>query len=121
MGNFEDWFFKGYLDEIRLWSVARTQAEILQNISHHLRGDEPGLAAYWNFNEGEGQVFHDMTTSMTPTVTWGACLRRQSRSNLGAVDSAARHHGNGAGRARRLAGRIPNAYKTTPTHSMARR
>ncbi|HBZ00771.1 MAG TPA: hypothetical protein DEO84_05550 [candidate division Zixibacteria bacterium] len=63
LGNMDSWFFKGYIDEIRLWAVARTQAEIVETMNHTLQGDEPGLVAYWNFDEGQGQVIHDLTAS----------------------------------------------------------
>ncbi len=61
LGNLNTWFFKGYIDEIRLWNIARSQEEIQQTMNHSLNGDEAGLVAYWNFNEGQGQIFHDLT------------------------------------------------------------
>lgn len=45
-------FYKGRIDEVRFWNAARTPAEILENMHHELQGDEPGLAAYYDFNEG---------------------------------------------------------------------
>ena len=42
-------FFHGYMDEVRVWSVARSAAEITANFQRELIGDEPGLVAYWNF------------------------------------------------------------------------
>jgi hypothetical protein len=63
LGNLNTWFFKGYIDEISLWDVARTQDEIRETMNHSLHGDEQGLIAYWNFNEGQGQIFHDLTSN----------------------------------------------------------
>jgi len=53
--------FDGLIDEIRLWNNDRTQEEIQQRMYHHLNGTEQGLISYWNFNEGSGQVAHDLT------------------------------------------------------------
>lgn len=61
--NLDAWFFKGLIDEVRLWNVARTQSEIQEDMHRSLSGDEAGLTAYWTFNEGAGQVFHDYTAN----------------------------------------------------------
>jgi Concanavalin A-like lectin/glucanases superfamily/Lamin Tail Domain/Bacterial Ig domain/CotH kinase protein len=42
-------FFHGFMDEVRVWSVARSAAEISANFQRELIGDEAGLVAYWNF------------------------------------------------------------------------
>ena len=54
-------FFNGLIDEIRIWDVARTQEQIEETMHLPLTGNEPGLIAYWNFDEGEGQWFYDIT------------------------------------------------------------
>jgi len=41
----------GYLDDIRIWNVARTQSEIQDNMYIELTGNESGLIGYWKFNE----------------------------------------------------------------------
>ena len=41
--------FRGLMDEIRLWQMARSPREIQQSMSGSLQGDEPGLIGYWNF------------------------------------------------------------------------
>jgi hypothetical protein len=45
-------FFHGYMDEVRIWSVARSASEIAADFQRELNGDEPGLVAYWSF-EGD--------------------------------------------------------------------
>ena len=40
------------LDEIRIWNRARTHKEIRSTMDAPLTGDEPGLAGYWNFDDG---------------------------------------------------------------------
>jgi len=51
LGNNGVNFFKGRLDEFRIWKVARTQAEIQAHMNHPLLGTEPNLVAYWPFDE----------------------------------------------------------------------
>jgi hypothetical protein len=58
-----DGSFAGEMDEVRVWNTARSEAEIQANRDRRLAGDEPGLVAYWNFDEGEGQVVSDVTTN----------------------------------------------------------
>ncbi|HEY5912597.1 MAG TPA: S41 family peptidase [Verrucomicrobiae bacterium] len=45
-------FFHGVLDEIRVWNVARSGAEIQSAMNKPLTGKEKGLVAYWNFDDG---------------------------------------------------------------------
>jgi len=52
-------FFDGRIDEIRIWNYPRTAAQIQANWNRTLAGGEPGLVAYWRFDEGSGQVAHD--------------------------------------------------------------
>ncbi len=53
--------FNGQIDEVRLWSVARTQLDIQNNMNVHLSGSEPGLVMYQKFDEGSGQTAFDAT------------------------------------------------------------
>ena len=55
--------FGGIIDEVRIWNVPRTQQQIQQDMYRQLAGNEPGLVGYWNFNEGEGQIAHDLTAN----------------------------------------------------------
>src|SRR5262249_23623755 len=41
----------GQLDEVRLWSVTRTEEEIRSTMFRALTGAEPGLAGLWNFDD----------------------------------------------------------------------
>ncbi len=55
--------FAGAIDEVRIWSVARSQMEIQANMSHALTGTESNLLAYWKFDEGTGTNACDSTTN----------------------------------------------------------
>ncbi|KAA5534194.1 LamG domain-containing protein, partial [Roseiconus nitratireducens] len=48
--------FYGTIDDYRLWSVARTPAEIAANYNQMLTGSEAGLIGYWQFEETAGLV-----------------------------------------------------------------
>jgi hypothetical protein len=41
----------GMIDEVRVWNVARTGAEIVANKNRALAGNEPGLMQYYRFDE----------------------------------------------------------------------
>jgi len=49
------------LDEVSIWNRAVGVDELELQTQRSLRGDEPGLLAYWKFNEGAGQTVYDLT------------------------------------------------------------
>ncbi len=56
-------YMKGVIDEVSIWSVALTDAEIQTNMNQHLNGDEVGLICYWKFDEGSGQRVEDSSAN----------------------------------------------------------
>ena len=48
-------FFNGTIDELRIWSIARSQLEIQAKLRCELLGTETGLEAYYNFNQGTAE------------------------------------------------------------------
>ena len=54
-------YFSGSIDELRVWSAARTVDEIKSTMSVRLTGSEPGLVGYWRFDEGMGATARDAT------------------------------------------------------------
>ena len=52
-------FLTGTVDEVRVWELARTEAEIQAAMNACLVGTEVGLIAYWRFDEVSGQVVTD--------------------------------------------------------------
>ncbi|MCI0727022.1 MAG: protein kinase [Chloroflexi bacterium] len=55
--------FRGQIDEVRLWNVARSQTEIQNDMNRLLNGNEFGLVGYWRFDEGSGQAALDSTSN----------------------------------------------------------
>ncbi|MBL7796500.1 MAG: LamG domain-containing protein, partial [Saprospiraceae bacterium] len=53
--------FKGTLDEIRLWNRVRSAREIQADLHQRLTGLEPGLTAYWRFDEAGGDTVFDQS------------------------------------------------------------
>ncbi|MDM8564109.1 PA14 domain-containing protein [Candidatus Halobeggiatoa sp. HSG11] len=79
-------YFGGDIDEVRIWDVVRSQAEIKAYMNRSLDSDESGLIAYYNFDEKVGSsiaVLSDIAGSNHGTLngdpTWvdsGATLSK---------------------------------------------
>ncbi|MDR1415574.1 MAG: DUF5126 domain-containing protein, partial [Odoribacteraceae bacterium] len=52
-------YFDGEMNDIRVWSVARTQDQIRANMFGAVDPSTPGLIANWRFDDGEGTVIRD--------------------------------------------------------------
>jgi hypothetical protein len=46
--------FNGIFDELRVWNVARTSAEIMANYTKAVAPDSAGLVGYWKFDDAPG-------------------------------------------------------------------
>ena len=55
--------FVGLIDEVRIWKVARTEAQIRADMNRQLQGNEPGLVAYWKFDEATDGVVRNATSN----------------------------------------------------------
>ncbi|KPA19438.1 hypothetical protein MHK_000341, partial [Candidatus Magnetomorum sp. HK-1] len=53
--------FHGQIDEFRLWSTARTENEIRENMCIKLTGQEPSLLAYYRFDNFSGTSLMDLS------------------------------------------------------------
>jgi len=60
--------FDGDLDEVRIWTRALNGQEIVDNAGRELSGTEPGLVAYYRFNENSGQTGSDETANSNDGV-----------------------------------------------------
>lgn len=55
--------FDGDIDEVTLWNVALTQAQIRDYMCKKLTGTEAGLIGYWRMNETSGTSVNDVTSN----------------------------------------------------------
>lgn len=53
--------FKGAIDEVRLWSVARDSINVARDYSRYLVGNETGLEAYYTFDYSVDDQFFDIS------------------------------------------------------------
>lgn len=51
--------YRGYLDEVRLWNNALTEAQIANSYNRYLSGNEDGLEAYYTFDAGVDEYAFD--------------------------------------------------------------
>jgi hypothetical protein len=58
-----DYYLYAELDEYRFWSYARSENEIQMQRKILLQGNEPGLVAYYGFDEGGGSQCYDSTAN----------------------------------------------------------
>ena len=54
-----DVHFNGQIDEVRIWNVALSQADIDKLRFQRLTGSEPALAGYWRFDDASGSTAAD--------------------------------------------------------------
>jgi Concanavalin A-like lectin/glucanases superfamily/Secretion system C-terminal sorting domain/Calcineurin-like phosphoesterase len=67
-------FFNGRVDEVRIWNIVRTDADILANYNAELTSGT-GLVARWGLNEGSGSVVANSISggpsiSLTGSPAW---------------------------------------------------
>lgn len=85
MGN----AYKGQFDEVRIWNYARSQTEIQGDLDHNLVGDEPGLIAYYRFDESSGTTANNSAgQSYTATLINGP-LRVPSGAGVNEIQAPA--------------------------------
>jgi len=56
-------YFEGSIDEVRIWNVARTEAQIADHMNSRLSGTEQGLMGYWPMDEGSGTTVNDQSVN----------------------------------------------------------
>jgi len=58
--------FNGFLDEFRVWNVARSVPEVAANRFLVVSAASPGLVGHYRFEEGGGQVVSDSSSASSP-------------------------------------------------------
>jgi hypothetical protein len=54
-----DTTFRGVIDEVKIWNLARTETEIGNGMYQILTGAEDGLSAYYRMSDGSGLILTD--------------------------------------------------------------
>jgi hypothetical protein len=62
------WHFSGKIDELRIWDMAMSEAQIRENMHKPLSGTENNLVSYWAFNESSGDIAHDLSNTNNGTL-----------------------------------------------------
>jgi len=73
-------FLQGSLDEVRVWSVARSADEIRRDRYRRLTGGEPNLSAYWRIDDNILDLLVDATLAQH-TGTLGADMDPMATDN----------------------------------------
>jgi len=83
-------YFNGFMDDVRIWSKAKVQQEIIDNLYLELTGNESGLVGYWKLNEISGTIANDETSNENdgslinmPSNPWGQLMEETSISLTG--------------------------------------
>lgn len=63
--------FDGSIDEVRIWSVARSAQEIADNYQQELTGEEQGLEGYWKFDGNADDASPKSRNGAENEVTYG--------------------------------------------------
>jgi hypothetical protein len=58
----------GYIDEVRIWNVVRTQQQIQATYNTTIKPNSDGLVGYWSFEEGSGSATEDATGNSNGTL-----------------------------------------------------
>ena len=74
--NAESDFFDGAVDEVRIWSTARSQADIRATMHQTLSGDTPGLTASYRFDAAQADQRFD--NSFTGTTAYDLTAGRNA-------------------------------------------
>ena len=53
-------YFDGRINEVQVWNVARSGAEVLTDMAGGLTGGEAGLLGFWRFNENSGTTVNNL-------------------------------------------------------------
>ncbi|GIV58032.1 MAG: hypothetical protein KatS3mg042_0945 [Rhodothermaceae bacterium] len=85
LGDGGERFFGGAMEEVRLWNVARTEAEIREAMHRTLAGTETGLVAYWQFNEATGTTAADVVGGHDLTLQNGTAWAESDAPVAGGV------------------------------------
>lgn len=76
---------RGKLGDVRFWSGARSNADILSTRAQRLTGDEVGLLGYWPLDAGSGQSLTNLAVPSSPGML-GASTQAESADAAWSTD-----------------------------------
>ena len=82
IGGYDPAYFNGYIDEFRIWNVARSAADITSTMNKALAGNEAGLVGYWKFDETSGTTAADSTSTAGGHTPHPGVLMANNATNL---------------------------------------
>lgn len=60
--------FRGWIDDVRIWNVARTQEQVAMDALDYGTEAHPGLVYLFEFDEGEGEIATDVINGVQATL-----------------------------------------------------
>ena len=91
-------FLDGQMDELKLWEVVRTQAEIQAGMHDPPKQDEPGLVGYYRFDDIVAPVVRDSSLRRNhATISSGSASRVSNAPLCEAATGAGGSGGSAAG------------------------
>ena len=70
----------GFIDEVRVWNIARSIEDIRADMNKQLNGDEPGLVGYWKFDtQQDRKIFDSSPNKNHGTLIGEAKLEKYTR------------------------------------------
>jgi len=86
--SYESWYFDGNIDEVRVWNIARTEAEIFKRYHRELPSSERnGLVGYWMLNGvytdasgNENTLASNSLNNFSTDVPHISCLKDRGRN-----------------------------------------
>jgi hypothetical protein len=70
-GTISDNFLNGLMDDVRVWNIVRTPAQISSNYQSEFNSSQPGLVSYWKFNGNYNDFnnVNNLTAMNTPSFS----------------------------------------------------
>ncbi|KPA18118.1 hypothetical protein MHK_001664, partial [Candidatus Magnetomorum sp. HK-1] len=82
----------GYMDELRIWGVARTNDQIKDNMCRTLTGSEQGLVAYYRFDHASGTTLIDLSANSNNGILYSMDDSKWVTSEAPIGDSSAHEY-----------------------------
>lgn len=108
-------FLDGELDEVRVWNIALTPAQIAANWNKELCGTPTGLVAYYKMNEGIAGGNNSAITSLVDEITPASINTLTGFAKTGATSNYTAHTLTGGSSTSTISPSFCNRTYTSPT------